>query len=229
MHSLKNELNRLQPEANNYYQEATQLYEAKKRDEALDEVGRVLRLNPNHIEASQLQAKILVEQGKLEEAGNKLKKLFEDHQDEARPLLVKTLWDMAQLAKREGEQLERYEEILQFDNNHIDAKKEIRKIWKRRAERALRDEDCKEAINAYQQAGLKDKVFEIKKKCFWDKYQKIIIQFFVSVIVFLISSLTNTFEWNIDIPWWIWGLILGIMTFFITGKFSFKRKIRDEF
>jgi tetratricopeptide (TPR) repeat protein len=228
LHSVKNELNRLEPEANNYYQEATQLYEEKKLDEALDELGRVLRLNPNHIEASQLQANILLELDKLEEASNQLKKLFEDHPDEARPLLVQTLWNIAQSAKREGEELKVYEEILQFDN-HVDAKKEIRKIWKCRAERALRDEDCKEAINAYQQAGLKNKASEIKKKCFWDKYKKIMIQSIVSVIVFFISYLTNAFKWNIDIPWWVWGSGLGIIAFFITGKLSFKRRTRDEY
>ncbi len=228
LHSLKNELNRLEPEANNYYQESLQLYEDKKLDEALDTLGRVLRLNPNHIEASQLQANILLEQGKLEEAANKLKKLFEDHPDEARPLLVQTLWNVAQFAKREGEQLKFYEEILQFYNNHIDAKKEIRKIWKRRAERALRVDDCKEAINAYQQAGLKDKVFEIKKKCFWDKYSKLIVQVIVFSVVLFLSYLANIIKLNIDIAWWLWGSGLGIIIALLVGKISI-RKTRDEF
>jgi tetratricopeptide (TPR) repeat protein len=228
LYKVKDTLNRLEPEANNYYQESLQLYEDKKLDEALDTLGRVLRLNPNHIEASQLQANILLEQGKLEEAANKLKKLFEDHPDEARPLLVQTLWNVAQFAKREGEQLKFYEEILQFYNNHIDAKKEIRKIWKRRAERALRVDDCKEAINAYQQAGLKDKVFEIKKKCFWDKYSKLIVQVIVFSVVLFLSYLANIIKLNIDIAWWLWGSGLGIIIALLVGKISI-RKTRDEF
>jgi tetratricopeptide (TPR) repeat protein len=229
LHSVKNELNRLEPEANNYYQESLQLYEEKKLDEALDGLGRVLRLNPNHIAAPQLQANILLKQGKLEEASNKLNKLFEDHPDEASHLLVQTLWKIAQSAKREGEQLKFYEEILQFDKNHIDAKKKIHTIWKRRAERALRDEDFEGAINAYQKIGLKDKVSEIKKKCFLDKYSKLIVQVIVFLVVLLLSYIANIFKLDIDIPWWVWGSGLGIIAFYITGKFPFKRKIRDEF
>jgi tetratricopeptide (TPR) repeat protein len=228
LHSVKNELNRLEPEANNYYQEAIQFYKEKKLDEALDELGRVLRLNPNHIEASQLQANILVEQGKLEDARNKLKKLFEYHPDEARSSLVQTLWNIAQSAKKEIEQFKFYEEILQFDKNHIDAKKKIQTIWKRRAERALRDDDCKGAITAYQIAGLKDKASEIKKKCFWDKYSKLLIQVVVFGLVLSLSYLANILELDIDIPWWLWGIVLGVIIAFLTGKIPSK-KLRDEF
>jgi tetratricopeptide (TPR) repeat protein len=229
LHSVKSQLNRLEPEANNHYQEATQLYEEKKLDEALDELGRVLRLNPNHIEASKLQANILLEQDKLEEAGNKLKKFFEYHPNEARLLLVQTLWNIAQSVKREGEQLKVYEEILQFDKNHVDAQKEIRKIWKRRAERALRDDDCNGAINAYQKIGLKDKAFEIRKKCFWDKHSKLIIQITSFLVILFFSYLANILELDIDIPWWLWGSGLGIIAFFLTGTISFRRRTREEY
>jgi len=227
LHSVKKSLNHLEPEANNYYQDAFKLHKDNKLDEALDGLGRALRLNPNHIQASELQAKILLEQGKLEEASNKLTKLFEDHPDEARPLLVQTLWTMAQSTKHEGEQLKFYQEIRQFDDNHADAKKEINRIWRYRAERALRDEDCQRAITAYRQAGLTEKASEIQKNCFWDKYLKRIVQAGVFVVVLLISYLVGHLG-IIYIPWWLWGSLLGIVIAFLIGKISLK-KTRDEF
>ncbi len=178
LHLVKDELNRLEPEANSYYELALKLRTENKLEEALEELSRVLRLNPNHINTVKLQAKILLERGKLPESRRKLKNLFDDHPDEARPLLVQTLWSMAQQSKKEGEQLSFYEEILQFDDKHAGAKREIGEIWKRRAGRALRDDDCKSAINAYRQAGLKDKVRETKNQCFWNsKPLKILLAF----------------------------------------------------
>ena len=157
------------------------------------------------------------------------KKFFEYHPDEARLLLVQTLWNIVQSVKREGEQLKVYEEILQFDRNHVDAQKEIRKIWKRRAERALRDNDCNGAINAYQKIGLKDKAFEIRKKCFWYKHSKLIIQITSFLVMLFFSYLANILELDIDIPWWLWGSGLGIIAFFLTGTISFKRRTREEY
>lgn len=228
LYSIKNELNSLEPEANNHYQEAIQLHQENQLDKALDELGRVLRLNPNHIEASQLQAKILEEQGQLEEATNQLKKLFEYHPDEARPSLINMLLDIAQSARREGEQLKLYEEILQYDKNHVDTKNKIQKIWERRAERALRDDDCNQAIKAYQIAGLNQKVVETKRKCLWDKYSKLIIQIMVFSLVLLLSYLATIFKLDINLPWWLWGSGLGIILALWIGKMP-KGKIRDEF
>jgi hypothetical protein len=215
---VKDELNRLEPEANRYYESAVKLRTEKKLEEALEELSHVLRLNPNHIDTVKLQANILLEQGKLTEALKKMENLFDDHPDEARPLLVQTLWSMAQSSEKEGEQLGFYEEILKFDNNHTDAKKEIQKIWKRRAERALRDGDCKSAVNAYQQAGLKDKVRETKKKCFWNsKPLKILGAIVVLVLVLFISYSVQEF-WSklLGIPWWLWGPVVGgVLAFLI--------------
>lgn len=227
IHSVKKELNILQPEANNYYQEAITLHEKKQLDEALDELGRVLRLNPNHIKASLLQANILVEQGKLEKANIKLKELFDDHPEEARPLLVQTLWTMAQSSKKEGEELQFYQEIRQFDDNHVGAKKEINRIWRYRAERALRDDNYKRAVKAYRLAGLKDKVSEIQKKYFLDKYLKIFIKNMLFFIGLLISYLVG-YLGIIHIPWWLWGSVLGTGMALLIGKISLK-KTRDEF
>jgi len=229
---VKDELNRLEPEANSYYESAIKLRTEKKLEEALEELDRVLRLNPNHIDTVKLQAEILLEQGKLMEAREKLENLFGDHPDEARPLLVQTLWSMAQ-SKKEGEQLGLYEEILQFESNHTDAKKEIRKIWIRRAERALRDDDCKSAVHAYQQAGLKDKVRETKNQCFWNTYSKplkILRAMVVFVLVLFLSYSVREFWSKQGIPWWLWGSAVGSSVLvFLLILIRFNRKPPEKF
>lgn len=225
LHSVKHELNRLEPEANKYYQQAEQFVKDKKLEQALDFLERVLRLNPNHIEAYQLQANVLLDLGKLDEAINKLKKFYHDHPDEARPLLVQTLWNMAQSAKRESEQLKIYEEILEYDKDQVDTKKKIQMIWKQRAERYLRDEDCKSAITAYQQADLKDKAREIRLKCVLDKYSKIAIEIFLFLVILAVSYIADYFllKQGISSRWWLWGPILGLGVVFLAEKFFSKQ------
>lgn len=228
LHLVKDELNRLEPEANNYYKSAIKLRTAKKLEEALEELGRVLRLNPNHIDTVKLQTEILLEQGKLTEAYKKTEDLFEDHPNEARPLLIRTLWNMAQSSKNEDEQLGFYEEILKFDSNHARAKMKIRKIWIRRAEIALRDEDCKGAVSAYQQAGLKDKAFKIKKKCFVEKYSEVFEATKVFFFVLLLSYLQE-FCSRLGIPWWLWGLGVGVGGVLVFFRLRFNRKPPEKF
>ena len=221
LHSLKNELSRLEPEADQYYQQAIQLHTDQESDKALDILARVLRLNPNHIEAYQLQANILWDLGRLEEAINPLKKFFNDHPHEARPLLTQTLWNRAQSSKREAEQLQFYEDILHYDADHVDARKKIQMVWKQRAERYLRDEDCKSAITAYKEAqkmGLKgNKVRETQIKCVKTKYSKGVFKLVVFLGIIGCSYLLDNVL-QVSPRWWLWGPMLGLGGVFLIEK-----------
>jgi len=230
LHSVKNELNRLEPKAHQYCQQAQQLVKEKKLKLALDRLERALRLNPNHIEAYQMQANILLDLGELDNAMAKLKKFYHDHPDEALPLLIQTLWNRAESAKRESEQLKLYEEILEFDTNQMDAKKKIRMIWKQRAERYLRDEDCESAIAAYKKANLNKKARETWLKCVSDRYLKTTIKIAVFFVILCISYLTDylLLQWEINSRWWIWGTILGGIVVFSLDKFL-SRKPPQQF
>ncbi len=185
--SMKRELDRIQPEADSYYLEGLNLYTNKQLEAALEKLQRAIRTNPNHVEASKLSAKIFLEQGKIVEARNKLEELYKYQPDATRALLIQALWISAQFCKKESEQHEYYDRILVLDNNHAKAKNKKQEISRRRGDIAFKEGDLREALRAYQEAGKKEKIAQIKKAIFLGIYLKRILEVSGFALPLLIS------------------------------------------
>jgi tetratricopeptide (TPR) repeat protein len=236
---LREELGRIRVKAEQYYQEGKSCYQNQQFDEAIDKLDSAIRINFQFLEARQLKAKILVEQGKIAEAQTALEKFYQYYPDAARPQLTELLWQQVESSNSRKEQLTLCEQILQYDSTHSNAKKKRTEILQWQGQRFEEDEDYEKAIEAYRKAGSEDKVKvrELQWKVFWNKYSKMIIFLSVLIGVFLLSFVMSFFEKemtlsvNLSIPWWVLGTTLGIIlgsVVFLIDKIPFikKRKIK---
>jgi tetratricopeptide (TPR) repeat protein len=161
---VQEELDRIEPVAENYYQAALTLYWSGQLDQATDDLKRAIGLNPNHVRANQLLADILLAQGQPGEARQLLERLYEYQPAAARSRLVQALLAEAQAAEDDDEQLAFYEQVLELHPTQPEAAAERKRIWQQRGETALEDDDLETALDAYRMAGLTDKVTEIKQE-----------------------------------------------------------------
>jgi hypothetical protein len=179
---LPEELGRIRVEAERYYQEGKAGYQNQQFDVAVEKLASAIRINFQFIEARQLLARILVEQGKIPEAQTVLEKFYQCCPEAARSQLTELLWQQVESATNRKEQLILCEEILGYDADHDKAKKKRTEIFKRQGRRLEEDEDYEKAIEAYRKAGLKNKVRKLRQKIFRNKYAKWIIFSYVETI-----------------------------------------------
>ncbi|MEK8020518.1 MAG: AAA family ATPase [Candidatus Parabeggiatoa sp.] len=234
---MQKELGRIRIESDQYYQEGHSFYQNKQFDEAIDKLSTAIRIHSHHIDAQKFLAKVLVEQGKIVEAQTTLEKFYQYYPDAARPRLTELLWQQVDSSTNRKEQLTLSEQILQYDSTHSNAKTKRTEILQWQGQRLEEDEEYEKAIEVYRKAGLEDKVRELWWKVFWNKYSKFItfsVVFFVMfcfsfVVSFFKNEITVSFE--LPIPWWLWGLVLGIMLYLlvvITEKILFKKRTTKQ-
>jgi tetratricopeptide (TPR) repeat protein len=176
---VQEELDRIEPVAENYYRAALGLYRSGQLDQAIDDLKRAIGLNPNHVGANQLLADILLAQGKALEATQLLEPLYEYQPAAARPRLVQALLAQARVAEsdtgprgmawlwspmEEDELLALYERVLELDPTQPEAVAGRRRIWQQRGDAAWEGDDLEAALEAYAMASLTDKVTEIEQK-----------------------------------------------------------------
>jgi len=161
---VQEELDYIEPVAENLYQAALGLYQGRQLEGAVDLLRRAIALNPNHVRANQLLADILLAQGDTGEAVEFLQRLYEYQPAAARPRLVQALLAQAQEAATEDEQLHFYEQVLDLDAVQPEAAAGKRRVWKRRGDSALESGDLDAALEAYQTAGIADSVGKVKEE-----------------------------------------------------------------
>ena len=105
---------------------------------------------------------MLLADGQLAEAQQKLEKLYLDQPDAVRRLLVEVLLRQAQAAGEADDQLAFYEKVLNLEPDREEALRGCQRIWTRRGEAALQGDDLEAALVAYRQAGLPEQVAEIE-------------------------------------------------------------------
>ncbi len=111
---VQEELDRIEPVADSYYQAALGLYRGGQLDQAIATLSQAINLNPNHVRANQLLADILLAQGQVNEARRLLERLHE-YQPAARPRLVQALLAEAQVTESNDERLALYERVLDLE------------------------------------------------------------------------------------------------------------------
>lgn len=170
---VQEEIDRIQPVAENLFQAAYASYSGGKMEQAVAWLQQAIGFNPNHLRANQLLGEIFLAQGNLEEARKVLETLYQYQPAAAKPRLVQTMLLQAAEMIEEDEALKLYERILNIDSNQIEAWSRYQKVWIKRGERELSIyknkkeeidplESLNEAIKAFEKAKLNEKVEEVK-------------------------------------------------------------------
>lgn len=156
---VQDEVNHIEPVAASLYRAAHRHYQAQAFEQAIPLLRQAIGLNPNHVQATQLLAEILLARGELSPARQLLESLYEYQPDAARPRLVQALLLQARQATGK-EQLALYEQVLQLEPDHPEAATGRRRIWEHQGNQAAAQGDLETALHAYKQAGLPEKVIK---------------------------------------------------------------------
>ncbi len=162
LHRVQQELDYIEPVAQNLYQAGRGLYQSQKLQDAIAPLRQALGLNPNHLGANQLLAEILLSQGRLEDARQLLDKLYLYQPAAARPRLVQVLMSQAQSTAKEEQELTLYGRILEIDPSHSGALSGKAAIWSHRGERARKAGQLEQALEAFETAGSVNKASVIR-------------------------------------------------------------------
>jgi hypothetical protein len=126
---VQEELDQIEPVANDIYKAALGLYNNSKLDEAVSSLQQAIEFNPNHGSANQLLAEILLAQNKTSKACEILEKLYRNQPNSTvRDRLIQALLTLAQSNNSENEQIKFYERILKLDAEHQEAGSKLQQI-----------------------------------------------------------------------------------------------------
>ena len=166
LHQVQEEMDRIEPVAENLYQVAVGFYQGGQLDKAIDPLHQAIELNPNHVGANQLLAGIHLAQARAGEAVQLLERLYKYQPAAARPRLVDAYLAQVKVAQDENndenELLAFYGRILELDPQQTEAAAGRRRIWRRWGDAALEVDDLPAAQKAYALAGLHDQVTEVE-------------------------------------------------------------------
>ncbi len=160
----KEELAHIEPVSEKLYQAAAfRFRQGNQLDLAADLARQAVGLNPNHIKANQLLADVLLAQGEIDEARALLERLYQDQPDAARSRLVRALLANARAVDSEDRQLALYERVLQLNPERTEAIVGRQRIWEEQGDAALHAGDLPAALEAFERAGLPDRVAEVRR------------------------------------------------------------------
>jgi tetratricopeptide (TPR) repeat protein len=147
------ELDNIEPVANDFYNAGLGLYCRNKLDEALTPLWQAVGLNPNHVGANQLLAEILIAQGQIREACKLLENVYKHQPTVARPRLIQALLILAQSNDSKSERLKLYKRLLEIGDESSEVKKgvqDIRTFLLKKLESTDADYDQKDLENLSQ-------------------------------------------------------------------------------
>jgi tetratricopeptide (TPR) repeat protein len=150
---VKQELDSIEPLAQNLFQAAQGFYNQGELDATQDMLTRVLNINPNHMQARLLLGRVYLGQDDPETAVKELEPVYKYDPSLAQQDLIGALLALAQNQTDVEAQLTIYERVLSIDPQQAAARQEKETIWRKRAEAALSQQDFDAAQVAYQQIG----------------------------------------------------------------------------
>jgi tetratricopeptide (TPR) repeat protein len=112
---VQEELDRIEPVAENLYRAGLGFFRSGQLDQAIDQLRQAIGLNPNHAGANQLLADILLARKQPGEARQLLERLYEYQPAAARSRLVQALLAEAPTAESDDERLVLYERVLHYE------------------------------------------------------------------------------------------------------------------
>ncbi len=133
-------------------------------NKAITSLRQEIASNPHNINATQLLADMLLEQGEAAEAREILEKLYQFQPQAAQSHLIKTLLILAKQADNENEQITLYQQIFKLDTKQQEAINAWQKIWQRRGDDARKAGDLETALAHYRTAHFEESVKKVVKK-----------------------------------------------------------------
>ena len=158
---VKDELDRVNPIAEQQYQLGHTFYRLGQLKEAIAPLQAALQGNPNHLKARLLLGEALREQGEVDAAVQKLEEAFCYDSDAARYPLVRALLaqgEMVEKAGREDDALSIYSRVDEISPNERVTRDRRQAIFIARGDRSLQANDFDGAIAAYREVGADQKV-----------------------------------------------------------------------
>jgi tetratricopeptide (TPR) repeat protein len=137
---VKDELDRVNPIADQHYQLANTYYRLGNLKEAIAPLQAALQVNPNHLKARLLLGETLCEQGALDEAVKQLEEAYRYDEDAARYPLIRVLLaqgDVIERTEREDDALNIYQRVLEISPREVVAHERVAGILATRRKRAL--------------------------------------------------------------------------------------------
>ena len=148
---VKEELDRLEPLAENLFHTGRQLYNLGQSAEAQGQLQHSLRINPNHLKSRLLLGRILLEDNQAAEAITILEEAYQYDESAAKADLTRAL--LAMLSDQDSDRaLPICERILDIDPNQPVALTRRSAIWNARGDDALVRDDLEAALIAFQNA-----------------------------------------------------------------------------
>ncbi len=160
---VQNELDRLNPVADNLYRAGRGLFEGGNLDDAATLLQQALKLNPSHLGALELLGELYLAQDNLDAAQEALETLLTLTPSRARTRLKQIYLKRAETAEGPAERLPWYEKILALLPDDPDARKGIQAAWRGVGEQALAQDDLDAALRAFQEAGDEERAAEIAR------------------------------------------------------------------
>ncbi len=160
---VQDEIDRIIPLADNLFNAAYGFYQGDDLEEATSNLHKAIKLNPNHLKANQLLAEIFLAKGNIDDALSLLEKLYEYNPSAARPRLVQALLAQAEKEEKENERLAFYERVLELEPDQAEAVVEYKKIWEKRGDDVLKNNETDAALEAYNKAGAIKKIEELSQ------------------------------------------------------------------
>jgi tetratricopeptide (TPR) repeat protein len=153
---VKDELDKLDPLAENLYKSGQSFYGLGKTTEAIQLLRQALTANPNHLKSRLLLGRILLEQGTRDAISEAVQTLEDGYKYDTIAVgadLVKTLLAFADFQSGEDEKIKIYNQILEIQPNQSLAQEKINNIWIARGEFALQNKNFTDALAAFERAG----------------------------------------------------------------------------
>jgi tetratricopeptide (TPR) repeat protein len=135
---VQRELDRIEPRADMLYKTGEGYFGDGDVDNALEQLQKATRHNPNHRRANELTAEIHISRSAWVQARQVLERLAENYPAQAKPRLVQVLLALAAQAKEDGQQLDLYQQVLTLEESNRTAIEGSRAIWKSREDRAVK-------------------------------------------------------------------------------------------
>ncbi|MCB8992228.1 MAG: AAA-like domain-containing protein, partial [Ardenticatenaceae bacterium] len=161
---VQEEIDHIQPVAQSLYAAAEGLYLSQQFDQAIPLLRQAIGLNPNHLGANQLLTDILLSQDDLDAAQILLDRLYDYQPAAARPRLLQTLLRKAEITENDDSRLKLYERVLEINSSQPEALSGMRRIWQKRGDEALANDELEKASAAYREANLGQRSKEVEEK-----------------------------------------------------------------
>ena len=134
---VQEEIDRINPVAESLFSAASQAYRNDQFKKAESRLKEAVGENPNHVRARQMLGDIFIRQERFVEARQILEELHAYNPAAAKPKLTQVLLSLVRNVQSEDQRLALYEQVLEIDPNHIEARAMYQQIWVSRAEVAL--------------------------------------------------------------------------------------------